>query len=206
MLIQPNISIGQQLDNRKTSSYSDSLQHYRTAYKINHEVVASTDSASFDFFPADEQYRIIARFTPTKNGKWFSMKTSGTSDKIFRTYGKINFIIDDRPLELKIYQSQSLMVSDEHRDHLFLPFTDQTSGISTYEGGRYIDLNIHDIQQNRVTIDFNKAYNPYCVYTTGYNCPIPPAENYLDIAIPAGEKNFRKPVSGDKAPAVPAGN
>jgi len=41
-----------------------------------------------------------------------------------------------------------------------------------------------------VTIDFNKAYNPYCAYSTGYNCPIPPAENYLPIAVKAGEKNF----------------
>ena len=205
-MLLPFMNQGQQLANSIASSYSDSLQQYRKAYILNHEVVAPNDSAMFDFFPIDEQYRIIATFTPTKNGKWFSMKTSGSSDKIFRTYGKINFMIEGRPLELKIYQSQSLMVSDEHRDHLFLPFTDQTSGISTYESGRYIDLNIPDIQKNHVVIDFNKAYNPYCVYTTGYNCPIPPAENFLDIPIRAGEKNFRKSVSANRVPEVPAGN
>jgi uncharacterized protein (DUF1684 family) len=69
-----------------------------------------------------------------------------------------------------------------------------TSGEETYESGRYIDLEIKDITNENVLIDFNKAYNPYCAYVSGkYNCPIPPAENRLTVAIRAGEKAFRKP-------------
>jgi uncharacterized protein (DUF1684 family) len=45
---------------------------------------------------------------------------------------------------------------------------------------------------NQVILDFNKAYNPYCAYSDEYNCPIPPRENYLNIAIKAGEKSFAK--------------
>lgn len=45
-----------------------------------------------------------------------------------------------------------------------------------------------------VSLDFNKAYNPYCAYTTGYNCPVPPRENDLPIGIKAGEKNYGKKV------------
>ena len=52
---------------------------------------------------------------------------------------------------------------------------------------------IGDIVQNKATIDFNKAYNPYCAYVSGkYNCPVPPKENELPVAIPAGEKLFEK--------------
>ena len=86
------------------------------------------------------------------------------------------------------------MSTAQYRDHLFIPFTDATSGEETYESGRYIDLEIKDIKGDRVLLDFNRAYNPYCAYVTGkFNCPIPPIENRLKIAIPAGEKSFSKP-------------
>ena len=71
-------------------------------------------------------------------------------------------------------------------DHLFLPFTDNTNGVETYGGGRYIDLKIP--AGNTINIDFNKAYNPYCAYSDKYSCPIPPPENHLDIEIKAGIK------------------
>ena len=54
----------------------------------------------------------------------------------------------------------------------------------TYGGGRYIDLTIP--QGDIMVLDFNQSYHPYCAYTDGYNCPIPPAENRLDVAIEAG--------------------
>ncbi|MFV9484298.1 DUF1684 domain-containing protein, partial [Christiangramia sp. ASW11-125] len=75
-------------------------------------------------------------------------------------------------------------------DYLFLPFTDETNGISTYDGGRYLDFSIPE--EKRVTIDFNRAYNPYCAYSGRYSCPIPPKENHLETAIPAGVKKFTK--------------
>ena len=71
---------------------------------------------------------------------------------------------------------------------LFLPFGDLTNGVSTYGGGRYIDL--ETTTQNKITIDFNLAYNPYCVYSAAYSCPLPPKENQLEVAIEAGERDF----------------
>jgi len=83
------------------------------------------------------------------------------------------------------------MGTEEYKNYLFLPFTDATTGVETYESGRYIDLQTGDIKNNQVVIDFNKAYNPYCAYVSGvYNCPIPPRENHLPVAILAGEKRF----------------
>ena len=52
-----------------------------------------------------------------------------------------------------------------------------------------------NIKNNIVELDFNKAYNPYCAYSPDYDCPIPPKENYLTVAVKAGEKNFAK-ISG----------
>ncbi|HEY3126319.1 MAG TPA: DUF1684 domain-containing protein, partial [Candidatus Limnocylindria bacterium] len=40
----------------------------------------------------------------------------------------------------------------------------------------------------RYVVDFNRAYNPACVFSPYYNCPIPPPENRLPVAIRAGER------------------
>jgi uncharacterized protein (DUF1684 family) len=71
---------------------------------------------------------------------------------------------------------------------LFIPFKDLTSGVDTYGGGRYMDLEVNNNSLAEVRLDFNKAYNPYCVYNENFVCPIPPKENNLLIEIRAGEK------------------
>jgi uncharacterized protein (DUF1684 family) len=70
----------------------------------------------------------------------------------------------------------------------FVPFRDLTSGQTTYGGGRYIDTRLAG---TKVPLDFNRAYNPYCVFNYDYACPIPPEENRLPVAVEAGEKDFR---------------
>lgn len=173
--------------------YKDSMTSYQATYVQNHEVVTGTDKELLRFFPVDEKYKIMASFEKKNDSKWFSMETSGTIRKIFRVYGVLRLVINDTTVRMNIYQSQNLFNSDEYKDQLFLPFTDLTSGEETYAAGRYIDLVIGDITDNRIVIDFNKAYNPYCAYVSGkYNCPIPPKENDLPVAIPAGEKIFEK--------------
>jgi uncharacterized protein (DUF1684 family) len=66
-------------------------------------------------------------------------------------------------------------------------FRDATSGKQTYGGGRYLDYPLSEIKNNVIVLDFNKAYNPYCVYQATYACPVPPAENTLTASIQAGE-------------------
>ncbi|MBL7743762.1 MAG: DUF1684 domain-containing protein [Chitinophagaceae bacterium] len=186
LLLTSFISSGQ-------DTYIDSIRAYIDTYVEKHEVVTGDDKKRMQFFPVNETYRVTATFKREKNGKWFSMETSGTMKKVFRAYGSIHFTIHDTTLTLTIYQSQQLMTVEEYKDHLFLPFTDLTSGEESYASGRYIDLTFGDITGDKIVIDFNKAYNPYCAYVSGkYNCPIPPRENNLSIAILAGEKNYAK--------------
>jgi hypothetical protein len=178
----------------QNKSYKDSVETYWKKYVKEHEVVTGKDKGLMSFFPVDEQFRINCKFERTTNSPWFRMESSGKIKRNYRTYGILHFTVHDTAVTLSIYQSQDLMTNDQYRDHLFIPFTDATSGEETYESGRYIDLDIKDIVNDRFTIDFNKAYNPYCAYVSGrYNCPIPPAENRLAIAIHAGEKAFKKP-------------
>lgn len=178
----------------QSKTYKDSVEAYLKKYVREHEVVRGKDKELMAFYPVNEKYLIKCKFKRSMNSPWFRMESSGQIKRNYRVYGTIHFLINDTTLTLNIYQSQDLMATDKYRDHLFIPFTDATSGEETYESGRYIDLEIKDTKNDIVVIDFNKAYNPYCAYVSGkFNCPIPPAENRLPVAIRAGEKAFGKP-------------
>lgn len=177
----------------QTGSYKDSIDTYIQKYVKEHKVVKSKDKKLMQFFPADETMRIKCRFERKTNSPWFRMDASGPIKNNYRVYGTIHFTIHDTALTLNIYQSQELMLTEKYAEHLFIPFSDATSGEESYSGGRYIDLNIIDIAGENYIIDFNKAYNPYCAFVSGvYSCPIPPKENNLSVAIRAGEKAFGK--------------
>ena len=174
-------------------TYEDSLHDFIADYIKKHEVVKGKDKKHLQFYPVTENYRVRASFKPEQNSPWFKMATSGTLKPFYRIYGTLTFTVKDTTAILHIYQSQNLMQSEKYKEHLFIPFTDMTSGEETYEGGRYLDLNISDIQNDQFAIDFNKAYNPYCAYVSNiYNCPLPPKENQLKVYIKAGEKKYGK--------------
>lgn len=133
------------------------------------------------YFEPDLKYKIKARFEPIENKKIRKLPTSSDEIKEYLEYGYAIFTIDGKEQKLLILES----VDD---DLLFLPFGDATSANETYGGGRYLEVE-HD-NGNTILLDFNKAYNPYCAYTSGYSCPLPPRENLLEVAIRAGEKSY----------------
>ena len=120
------------------------------------------------------------------------MPTYSGKTKEHVAYAVLSFMLDGKPQQLTLYRSLNLMKVPNYRDYLFLPFKDATSGRETYGGGRYIDFRTGDIKDGKVTLDFNRAYNPYCAYQEGYSCPIPPTNNVLSVAIEAGEKTYGK--------------
>jgi uncharacterized protein (DUF1684 family) len=86
-------------------------------------------------------------------------------------------------------QQYSLDVIDEGGPKLFIVFADQTSGVSTYGAGRFIEIPKPDAAGDS-EIDFNLAYNPPCAFTAFATCPLPPKQNRLALKIEAGEKNY----------------
>ena len=163
---------------------------YQQAYVANHEVVLKEARKDFRFFKPDENYLVKATFLKLQDSTGFIMKTSGSKDKKFFRYGRVSFQLNGTDLSLVVYQNEQLMQDTAFENYLFLPFTDLTNGEESYGGGRYLDLEISKLKNNSILIDFNKAYNPYCAYASGYNCPVPPRENNLSIAIRAGEKVY----------------
>lgn len=143
-----------------------------------------------EFFVIDTTYIVEAEFVRTPSESPFEMETSTSRTSTYVKYGELYFSLKGKEFMLNLYQNQNLRSDPEYFDYLFLPFTDETNGISTYDGGRYLDFSIPE--EKSVTIDFNRAYNPYCAYSGRYSCPIPPKENHLETAIPTGVKKFTK--------------
>ena len=117
------------------------------------------------------------------------MKTTTNRLPEYRKYGELKFSLEGKMLTLSVYQNLELTKKAGFEDYLFIPFTDLTNGDETYGGGRYIDFRMDQLKEKLVRLDFNRAYNPYCAYSKGYSCPIPPAENLLPVAIRAGVKS-----------------
>lgn len=173
---------------------SELLQH-REAYKNEFLTTANSPLKAADlpylrFHAPDSAYRLRATFVTTPGNKPFAMLTYSGQRKQYVRYGELSFELEGTLHTLYVYQSLDLKRMPAYRDYLFVPFKDLTNGEQTYGGGRYLDFRMKDIQGDSCVLDFNKAYNPYCAYSEGYSCPIPPRENHLSLRIEAGEMNF----------------
>lgn len=134
-----------------------------------------------DRFPIDESWKITAKFeaynpveeidVPNVLGQISKEKCPGAV--VFERDGK----------------THRIDAVDEGGDRLFLIIADQTSGEETYGGGRFMYVDKPD-STGTILLDFNKAYNPPCVFTKYATCPLPPLQNYLKLKIEAGEKVY----------------
>lgn len=178
---QKDVAAAEKFQSELNKSYADSLK----------SPLMKDDLKQFkglDFYPIDEKYIVEAIFIRTKREKSFKMKTTTSRTPIYKKYGELHFSIDGKELKLNVYQNVDLKKKPGYEDYLFLPFSDLTCGKDSYIGGRYIDMRIP--KSEKVIVDFNQAYNPYCAYNYEYSCPIVPLENDLDIEINAGVKKF----------------
>ncbi|GAB3800208.1 DUF1684 domain-containing protein [Spirosoma humi] len=178
--------------------FAEQLAKHRETYKK--DLMASAggpltdeaDLAYVQFYAADSTYRITATVERIPNAEPFEMPTYNGQTRPHVAYALLSFVLHGKPQQLTLYRNLNVIRIPEYRDYLFLPFKDATSGKETYGGGRYLDLRTGAIQNGQVTLDFNKAYNPYCAFKEGYPCPIPPKNNLLTVPVEAGEKTFGK--------------
>lgn len=177
------------------SSYHQEIAEHRSKFKQSflkdpRSPLDSTDLMEVHFLPAQPEYRVECTVMQVEDATPFQMATYSGITKPYRLFAYTMCPLPDGDVTLEVYESLSLPNAPVYRDHLFLPFMDATNGEVTYGGGRYIDLKKSKIIGNKLIIDFNKTYNPWCAYSDGYNCPIPPKANHLEIAISAGESMY----------------
>jgi uncharacterized protein (DUF1684 family) len=111
--------------------------------------------------------------------------TKGEERKVLR-FGYVLIDYKDKEYKVSVYKGTSRSGSE----YFSIWFTDKTTGKETYRVGRYLDFEYVNDKDHMYTIDFNLAYNPYCAYSAEYSCAIPSKDDYLDIAVNAGEKTF----------------
>jgi len=134
------------------------------------------------YFPISLDYRVPAVLHPYPDRPTMEMPTSTGQLRRMERVGRLDFSLRGRQLGLSAFVeagSKDLM-------HLFVPFTDLTSGTETYPAGRYLDLD--RTPTGLYVIDFNRAYHPFCYYNPTYDCPYPPRENRLQVPVRAGER------------------
>ncbi len=137
------------------------------------------------YYPIDPKYSMIGsieKYPTEPKPLYITLPTNKERGRKYVKYGRFNFKWEGKEYVLQIYRPLG-------GGELFLPFKDKTSKTETYPKGRY--LYIEPMAGGKVLIDFNRAYNPFCQFNTKYTCPFPLEENWLDIAIRAGEKRFR---------------
>jgi uncharacterized protein (DUF1684 family) len=135
------------------------------------------------YFPIDPLFAVPAAFreNPPGSRPRVDMQTSTQEIRQMERIGVLAFTMAGQSLSLSAFKEVG-----QADDRLFVPFTDLTTGKDTYRAGRYLDISRS--RTGVYVVDFNLAYNPYCYYNPTYDCPFPPKENRLQIAIRAGEK------------------
>lgn len=133
------------------------------------------------WYQADTDWKIDGRFTPYPERHTITFDTSAGVKEVMESPGYVSFFKNGREFRLD-------PVWDE--DKLFFVFRDQTSGKSTYGGARF--LYAEPAKNGVISLDFNKAVNPPCVFTPYATCPLPPPQNRLAMEVTAGELMYGK--------------
>lgn len=182
------ISFGQEQFNKKSvKKFQKELnEHYANPEKSPLLEKDLKTFKSLNFFKPNKKYFVKALFIRTPDEQPFEMPTSTDRKPLYVKYAEVHFELDGQKLKLDVFQNVEMSRIPLYKNSLFLPFTDLTSGNTTYGGGRYLDLTIPETEV--MYIDFNMAYNPYCAYNYKYSCPIPPPQNDLNVEIKAGVK------------------
>ena len=187
--------INKPVSDLKSDSFGDAVIQERLAkdeyFKTRAESpLPAADKPGFrelSYYPVDPNLRFNVRLHRFPIPKRIRIATNSGELRSALLYGYFDFQVNGKACRLQVYRTEDAM---EQGPSLFIPFRDQTSGQETYGSGRYIDL--AENTSGIYTLDFNRAYNPYCAYNKTYICPLPPAENTLKVSIRAGEKKYHK--------------
>ena len=139
------------------------------------------DFHGLNYYQDDPDLKFELELDEFEDQETIEMQTSTGDVAEYVRLGRVSFSVGGEQAALTVF-------GDDHGHELFLPFADATSTDETYPAGRYLDVERHG---NKLLVDFNYAYNPYCAYNESWSCPLTPFENRVAVPITAGEKNFK---------------
>ncbi len=146
------------------------------------------DFTHLSYFEPHPEYAFSLEPIPYAVQKPVQISTSSGEKRWYVCWGALEFALAHGSGTLQLY------LAEPHHtpESFFIPFKDHSSGPLSYGAGRYLDA---PLQNGRVLLDFNRAYHPFCAYSQGYSCPLPPQENWLELEILAGERNSALPIT-----------
>ena len=157
----------------------------RKALRVRHaEAGTLTGLGALDYWPADPSWRIAGRFVAHPPGQTIPVLDILGHEAPQPNPGVVEFERGGAQYRLEALEGED--------GGLFLIFADRTSGHASYAAGRYLETSAPTVDGS-VELDFNRAYNPPCVFTDFATCPLPPADNRLDLAVTAGEQRYVRP-------------
>jgi uncharacterized protein (DUF1684 family) len=136
------------------------------------------DFSGLSYFEPNEDLAFSVGLEPVEPTD-VQISTTAGDQRMYARVATVTFTVADEDTTLSLYSSG--------HEGLFLPFRDATSGAETYGAGRYLDVVPNE--DGTAVIDFNYAYAPFCAYSDRYSCSLPPQENWMSVAIRAGERN-----------------
>lgn len=134
------------------------------------------------FYDLDPSFRVVARYQPVQTTEEVALSSTRGPDRKYERAATFGFTLDDDHHVLTGYRA-------EGQDTIFVPFTDETTGIETPETGRYLDVDPGDAGVgDNVALEFNLAQLPFAAYSENYASTVPPEDNHVPVAIRAGER------------------
>lgn len=179
------------------NAYIEEVEQFRTARDAmfgapEKSPLSAEQITAFDglqYFPIDEKYSVKAILNTLEAEDSRRLKMSAGGREKFQQYGTISMQLDGREYTMDVYRKGDLQDLSGQEGELFLPFMDASSGKETSAMGRYVSVSL-PAEGNEVTVDFNKAINPFAAYNSEYSSPLAPDVNTIDISLLAGERKY----------------
>lgn len=166
------------------TTYTDSVKHAWGG--PGSKLLTPQQQADFKgvkYMPYDSTYRLQVSYAPIQHADTIIVATTRKTVSRYLPWATVSFTLQNSACTLTVYRGLDPW---SEMDLYFVMFNDLTNGVSSYGGGRYLELQKVDETGGTAILDFNYSYNPYCAYADRYSCPIPPKENRLEVEVNAG--------------------
>lgn len=167
------------------NTFKQFKQQYRSG--LQQMLQDSVPSRLSRFYAWKSAYRVTATLTlnPNPQTTWLTQTDGSTQE--YSLIGFLSFKLKGESYTLNAFQDLRYVRNPYFRTLLFVPFTDQTNGQYTYDGGRYLQVRYNESSPT-LWLDFNQSINPLCAYTN-VTCPRVPLSNFIARPVKSGEKS-----------------
>lgn len=136
-------------------------------------------------YEPDPRWQLAGTFRPAVPEQVAVPSSAPGLTNTYTSPGHVDVVVDGHPRSFVAFEGK-------RPGTVRVVVRDATSGVTTYPSGRYVDVDVTD-PSGAVVLDLNRASNFPCSYTHVPTCPVAPRQNWLDLAVEAGDRLFVRP-------------